>query len=242
MIYYVILKRASGAPGGLHMSGSMNPNGTVKNYAVQKNPKKIFTYTGSAAVYAGAAPKKSDLPVVVFVPGLSQAASFFFGENSMYEKAFSNGFRTAFVSFDMPGGKSKDMWSNGEMLSQQLKDICAYYKTPRVIIVAHSKGGVDSQTAAVYFDAGNLVERTITLSTPHFGSQLADIAYSSAGFALAELIGAHSSGCFSMQTGYMRQYRSMTDESPLNTTPIFTFAGNGGDRNFTKMWASSLNT
>lgn len=222
------------------MSASSSANVRTKGATTLKKPEKIFTYQGSAAVYAGAVPNDGDTQVVVFVPGLGQSASFFWGDNSMYEKAYRNGFRTAFANFDIPDGKSKDMWSNGEVLAKQITDICAYYKTPRVVIVAHSKGGVDAQTAAVYFGAGNLIERIITLSTPHWGSQLADIAYSSAGFALAELIKAHSPGCFAMQTGYMSQYRSMTDESHDNIAPIYTFAGNGGDKEFSKIWAGSL--
>jgi hypothetical protein len=158
----------------------------------------------------------------------------------MYASAFASGFRTAFVNFDMPGGKSQDMWFDGETLARQITDVCGFYKTPRVILVAHSKGGVDAQTAAVHFGAENLVERIITLSTPHFGSQLADIAYSTKGFALAELIGAHSSGCFSMQTGYMQRYRYNIDESPNNTSLIQTFSGNGTDAEFTRIWAGSL--
>lgn len=222
------------------MSVSSSIGIRARGTATLKKPEKIFTYSGSAAVYAGAVPNHGDTPVAVFVPGLGQSASFFWGNNSMYEKAYASGLRTAFISFDIPDGKSKDMWSNGEVLAQQITDICAYYKMPRVVIVAHSKGGVDAQTAAVYFGAGNLIERIITLSTPHWGSQLADIAYSSAGFALAELVKAHSPGCFAMQTGYMSQYRNMTDENPENIMPIHTFAGNGGDKEFSKIWAGSL--
>lgn len=208
-----------------------------------KKPETVYTYPGGAAVYAGAIPfgvSDSQKPVVVFVPGLGQSAQFYWGGNSMYESAYSSGYRTAFVSFSLPNQQSQDMWSNGETLARELTDICSYYHVPRVVIVAHSKGGVDAQTSAVYFGASRIIDSIITLSTPHWGSQLADIAYSSAGWPFAELIKAHSPGCFSMQTGYMREFRGMTDVKPENITPVKTFAGNGGADEFTKTWAGSL--
>jgi hypothetical protein len=218
-----------------------NIKAAKKTAAVTPNsPVKIHTYGGSAALYAGASPSGSDASVILFVPGLGESAQFFYKGNSMYADAFKSGCRTAFASFDIPGGKAQDMWANGEILARQISDACAYFNTPRLTIVSHSKGGVDAQTAAVHFGAANLVDRIITLSSPNWGSQLADLAYSSKGFALAELIGAHSPGCFSMQTCYMNRYRLMTDNSANNTIPILTFAGNGSDAEFTRIWAGSL--
>ncbi len=48
----------------------------------------------------------------------------------------------------------------------------------KVNIVAHSKGGIDSQTALVHFGAHSYVNNIITLSTPFHGTALADLAYS----------------------------------------------------------------
>lgn len=208
-----------------------------------KKPETIYTYPNGAAVYAGLVPHgaaDSKKPVVVFVPGLGKSAQFFWGRNSMYESAYFSGFRTAFVSFNLPGKQSQDMWSNGKILARQLADICSYYHVPRVVIVAHSKGGVDAQTAAVNFDAAGIIDSIVTLSTPHWGSQLADIAYSTAGWPFAELIREHSPGCFAMQTGCMREFRRMIDKRPQNITTIKTFAGNGGTDEFSRMWAGSL--
>lgn len=209
-----------------------------------KEPERIFTYPGGAAVYAGAAPSSEtagDKPVVVFVPGLGGVAQSFWEGNSMYENAYNSGFRTAFVGFSIPGGKAEDMWSNGKQLARQLADICSYFNVPRVVIVAHSKGGVDSQTAAVYYGAAEYIGSIITLSTPHWGSQLADIAYSTVGWSIAELMKAHSPGCYSMQTGYMREYRRITDNKSQNKTPIKTFAGNAGNNDeFSKTWFGSF--
>jgi pimeloyl-ACP methyl ester carboxylesterase len=208
-----------------------------------KLPEKIFTCPDGSAVYAGSVPPGAsygEKPVVVFVPGLGSHAKTFWNKNTMYENAYRSGYRTAYIEFNMPGKMSLNMWNNGESLAHMLSDICSHYHVPRVVIVAHSKGGVDSQTAAVFYGAANHIEKIITLSTPHFGSQLADFAYSSAGWAFAELIKAHSPGCFAMQTGSMREFRAMTDSNSNNITPIITFAGNGGADELTRMRVSSM--
>lgn len=202
-------------------------------------PRKIFTYGGQASVYCDGS-ANIEGPVIVFVPGLGGTAGQFFEHNTIFESALQSGFRAAVVNFEFPGGKSLDMWSNGRMLAKQLSDICLFFNTKKVIVIAHSKGGVDSQAAAVYFGAEDLIDRIITLSTPHWGSQLADIAYSSAGWAFAELVKAHSPGCFAMQTGCMSEFRKLTDDNSHNTVPIQTFAGNGGSDELTRMWFSSI--
>lgn len=196
--------------------------------------------------YAGAVPPgAAECPVVVFVPGLGQPASSwwredeFYGVNDMYRLAFADGYRTAFVGFAAPGMKPMDMWQNGRILAWQLKDICRYFKTPSVIVVAHSKGGVDAETAGAYYDAGTVIEKLITLSTPHWGSQLADLAYSSFGWHLGELLHVHSDGCYVMQTEYMAEYRRLTAKQPALQS-LDTLAGCGGGPAFSKLWAGSL--
>jgi len=194
--------------------------------------------------YAGAEPKNTgNNPVLVFVPGLGQPAKSFwdkgelYGVNHLYTMAFNDGFRTAFAGFIWFGDKPNDMWVDGKLLSLQLKEICSYYKTESVIIIAHSKGGVDAQTAVVYYGAAPMVRRIITLSTPHWGSQLANLAYSSVGWPIADIMGQHSEGCFCMQTSYMSDYRRKTDSNVNNSVPIQTFAGSGDAPFFTDLWA-----
>lgn len=204
-----------------------------------EKPKIIRTYEEKASVYA-LTKKLVGKPVIVFIPGLGDAASNFFENNPMFYDAVNCGFNAAVVNFDFPNGKSLDMWHNGNILAKQISDICSYFNVRKVTAVAHSKGGVDAQTAAVHCGAHELFDSIITLATPHWGSQLADIAYSTVGWALAELIKAHSPGCFSMQTAYMSEFRKITDSKPTNIVPIKTFAGNGGADELTRMWFSSI--
>jgi hypothetical protein len=228
--------------GGLRVKVHRNPLIRSASLPVSE-PEPIFWDQNGAAVYAGKFPVSSDYanrPVLVFVPGLGKSAPYFWDENTLYENAYNSGFRTAFVSFGPQGEKPQDMWKNGELLARQLEDICAYYRVTRVTVIAHSKGGVDTQTAAVHCGAAAQIARIITLSTPHFGSQLADIAYSTAGWGVADIIRAHSPGCYCMQTGFMGAFRDVTDSSAQNTTPIFTFAGNGGADTPSRLQATAL--
>lgn len=208
-------------------------------------PQLIHTYdeAGHGGWYAGSV-GRPDAPVIVFVPGLGQPARSFwekselYGLNEMYTRASAEGFRTAFVGFAAEKQKPMDMWNNGRILAWQLEDICRYYRTEAVTVVAHSKGGVDAQTAAVYYGAAGRMESLYTLSSPHWGSELADLAYSSAGFSLGEHMGVHSDGCYVMQTGYMREYRYKTDTAG-RVVPLFTFAGCGSGPAFSRVWAGA---
>lgn len=208
-------------------------------------PRLIHTYddAGRGGWYAGTV-EWPGAPVVVFVPGLGQPARSFweksevYGLNEMYARATAEGFRTAFVGFAAEKERPMDMWRNGRILAWQLADICMHYQTPAVTLVAHSKGGVDAQTAAVYYGAAGRIRGLYTLSSPHWGSELADLAYSSVGFSLGERMGVHSDGCYVMQTGYMRAYREKTDTAG-RAVPLYTFAGCGSGPAFSRVWAGA---
>jgi triacylglycerol esterase/lipase EstA (alpha/beta hydrolase family) len=117
------------------------------------------------------------------------------------------------------------MWDNGKLLADKIKIISNHFEK-KLIVIAHSKGGVDTQTALVYNGATPYVQRVITLSSPHHGSQLADLAYSSWAGWLADIIGSQNPGTSTLQTSYMKYFRSKTDAlSNTATIPFFTFAG-----------------
>lgn len=218
--------------------GGIMANATAGNKPYK--PKLVMESSGAdySAVYAGEMPHGSEnRPVLVFVPGLGASASCYWESNDMYLMAYKAGYRTAFTNFAR-GKNNRDMWHNGQILARQLEFICSFYKAKKLVLIAHSKGGVDSQAAAVHYGTSGMVEKLITLSTPHWGSQLADIAYSTAGWALAEVLHAHSDGCFVMQTGYMKGFRSVTDKK--STVAIDTFGGNCGGPELSPTWAGSV--
>jgi len=152
-------------------------------------------------------------PVLVFVHGKGGSASVWWGDtmyhgiNDMRTYAYNDGYRTAYVDLYPEG----TMWDNGELLANMLNQITAYYGVNKVVIVAHSKGGVDANTASAHFGASSKIAKVITLGTPHWGSPLADLAYSNWASWLAELLGQLTDATYVMQTGYMEGFRVSTD-------------------------------
>jgi triacylglycerol esterase/lipase EstA (alpha/beta hydrolase family) len=177
--------------------------------------------------YVGATPDHLDpnAPVILFVQGLNSSARTWFDNNDMYVTAYNAGFQTAFVELFDAGGTSEDMWDNGQLLAELIEEIYQYFGKP-LVLVTHSKGGIDAQTALVHYGVYPYVSNVITLSSPHFGSELADLAYSSWAGWLAGILGSRSDATYSLQTSYMNYFRSITDQHPnVNKNNYYTFAG-----------------
>jgi pimeloyl-ACP methyl ester carboxylesterase len=171
---------------------------------------------------------------ILFIHGINTTSdTWWINGNDISESARSHGFETAFINLS----GTNDMWSNGLLLAEKLKEISDYFQK-EVVILSHSKGGIDAQTALVYHGASLYVKRVITLSTPHYGSELADLAYSKWADWLTETLGSKSDAVFSLQTGYMKAYRQRTDQlSNCEKTPFYTFGGTGwGSMNSELFW------
>ncbi len=167
-----------------------------------------------------------DKPVLLFVHGLTSQAKIWYEDNDMYQYAYNNGYQTAFINMYDITGTPEDMWKDGELLAAKIKEISQRYGGKKIVIIAHSKGGVDTQAALVRYNAYPYVSRVITLSTPHHGSELADLAYSSWAGWLADLVGSQSPGTSSLQTSYMQYFRSEMDKDPdVNKVPFYTMGG-----------------
>ncbi|MGM0851312.1 MAG: esterase/lipase family protein [Bacillota bacterium] len=173
-------------------------------------------YVGTTPSYV--APSKHP---ILFVHGLNSSSNTWWNENNMYDTAYQNGYETAFIDLY----PTKNMWDNGALLAQKIRDIYDYYGE-KVVVVAHSKGGIDTQSALVHYGAYPYVSRIITLSTPHYGSQLADLAYSSWAGWLTGILGSKNDATYSLQTGYMSYFRSEMDHHQnVNRNPVYTFGG-----------------
>lgn len=191
------------------------------------------------AWYIGQTPEnlQPDTPVLLFVPGLNSVAQVFWEDNDMYQTAYQAGYQTAFVQLHDAGGENADMRNNGSLLASKIQEISNHFGGKDITIVAHSKGGVDSQTALTYYGASEYVDNVITLSSPHHGSQLADLAYSSGAGWLADLIGMQGEGTASMQMAYMENFRSMTDSNPdAYRNNYFTLGGTDWGSMFSSNW------
>ncbi|RWZ58635.1 hypothetical protein EQV77_06620 [Halobacillus fulvus] len=158
---------------------------------------------------------------ILFVHGLNSSSDTWYNNNDMYATAFQNGYETSFIDLN----SDKSMWANGQLLAQKVQEIYQHFGE-KVVVVAHSKGGIDTQSALVHYGADPYIERLITLSTPHYGSELADLAYSGWAGWLAGILGSKNEATYSLQTGYMDYFRSQTDNHPnVYQTPIYTVGG-----------------
>ncbi|AFM02887.1 PGAP1-like protein [Bernardetia litoralis DSM 6794] len=159
-------------------------------------------------IYYGATPSnlRAGSPVIVFIHGYSSRASTWWEDNDMYSKAYADGYRTAFVSVH----PDKDMWVNGELFNTMLGTITNHFSVNKVVVVAHSKGGLDTDAALVHYGATSKVERAITLSSPHHGTPLADLAQSGWVSWLSGVFGQVNDATNSLQTGYASYFRSQT--------------------------------
>ncbi len=179
-------------------------------------------------------------PVLLFVPGLNNVAQIFWENNDMYQTAVDAGYQTAFIQLYDAGGASADMWNNGALLADKIQEISNHFNKP-ITVIAYSKGGVDTQTALTYYGAATYVDNVITLSSPHHGSQLADLAYSSWSSWLADLIGAKGDGTYAMQTGYMANFRSNIDTQPLAYyNDYYTLGGTAWGSAFSSTWYGGM--
>ncbi|UFJ40575.1 alpha/beta hydrolase [Brevibacillus humidisoli] len=184
--------------------------------------------------YAGETPANLDptKPVLLFVQGLNSAASTWWDNNDMYETAYESGYQTAFVELNDSAGTPKNMWNNGLLLAELIQKVSDYFQK-EIVIVAHSKGGIDTQAALIHYGAHPYVSRVITLGSPHHGSQVANLAYSSWAGWLADLIGQQNEATYSLQTGYMNYFREVTDSHENRSkNSYYTLAGDN--------WYSSI--
>ncbi|MBB6452689.1 triacylglycerol lipase [Salirhabdus euzebyi] len=185
--------------------GKDDPSGVPGQWYVGDEPSYIST----------------DKHPILFVHGLNSSSNTWWNENDMYATAYNNGYETSFIDLY----PTKNMWDNGYLLAEKLRDIYNHFGE-KVVVVAHSKGGIDTQSALVHYGAHPYVERVITLSTPHHGSQLADLAYSSWAGWLSGILGSKNDATYSLQTGYMSYFRNLTDRhADVYQNPIYTFGG-----------------
>lgn len=185
------------------------------------------------AIYEGATPPNYDpaKPTILFVQGLHGAAvdwwdaTEYHGTNDMLNTAYTAGYKTFFVDLWDADGPAATSLKNGRLLNDQIAYIVDYWGIDSLNIVAHSKGGLDSNTAVIV-GAHHYVQNIITLSSPHWGSPLVDLAQSSWTDWLADILGYNDAGTKFLQTANMAWFRSVVDPKPQNdNTHYYTFGG-----------------
>jgi pimeloyl-ACP methyl ester carboxylesterase len=201
------------------------------------------------SIYYGAVPPENPAgPVLVFVHGYRGTADNWWTItshdelNDMYIMAYQAGYRTAFVSLGGPdGSETGTMWANGEVLRWQLGIIANHYGVDTLDIVAHSKGGVDTEAYVVHYGGWRLVRHVFTLGSPHHGTELADLLYSDWAGWLARLLGLQDEATYTLQTGYMQLFRALTDPMVATQGVIYyRAAGTDTGPQFSGLWLSGL--
>jgi triacylglycerol lipase len=84
-----------------------------------------------------------------------------------------NGAKVFFGNTDSWGGYE----SNAEILKATIDRVLEETNSEKVNIIAHSKGGIDSRYLIWNYNYGNKVASLTTISTPHHGSEIADLIY-----------------------------------------------------------------
>ncbi|MEX3713292.1 alpha/beta fold hydrolase [Cytobacillus horneckiae] len=196
--------------------------------------------------FLGSTPPNLDpnKPPIVFVQGKNGSSTSWYGEteyhgvNDMYTKAYEAGYQTVFVQlYDAAGNGSSSQYANGELLASLLQDISQHFNGKKVNIIAHSKGGPDTQAALIHYGAHQYVGRVFTLGSPHHGSHLADLAYSWWAGWLGTLLGQKDDGTYSLQVGEMAHFRSLTDNhSNALKNKYYTVAGTNKGPAMSALW------
>ncbi len=203
----------------------------------QSAPVLIYGNGNAGSVYVGEIPSGSESkPVLVFVHGKSSSPDVWYSDNDMYSLAYSWGYRTAFVKLE----PEASMWTNGATLNNLLNVIADYFGTNNLVVVAHSKGGIDTETAIFHYGNTN-VKQVMTLSTPYWGSPLADLAYSKWLWWLAAILGLRTDAAYVLQTGYMAWFRSVTDPLySMNPVPTYSYSSWFDGTPFTWPWRDNF--
>jgi hypothetical protein len=197
----------------------------------------VNTSGNSGNWYSGAVPSGGgqDKPVLVFVQGLHSSASQWF-QDGMYQYAYDAGYRTAFVQLADSDGTGGSIQTNGSILTKQLQAITSDYGVSLVDIICHSKGGDDTQAAIAYDGANRYINEVFELSTPNYGSQLADLSYSWWAGWLASLLGQRDAAVYDLQTSRMDSFRNQYDNT-LGSTHVDFYTSSGTNHG---AWFSSL--
>lgn len=199
-----------------HLTTPLVEVSAVAGAPIAASPGTITYYPEDAA--------DPDKPVVVFVHGFSAGPEDFFGSDGFAGAAREANYRVAVVALH----PDESFTTNGALLGQALPAIAAYYDVRKLVVVAHSKGGVDTDAAMLFEGRTDRVKSVITLSTPHWGTPLADLADSDWLWWLAELFGRRNPAQRAMKPASMALFRAQAAAHPRNTFEWFDVRTAGG--------------
>lgn len=181
-------------------------------------------------IYYGSVPPGGEAaPVLVFIHGLDGTASFFWTSgNDMYARAYTAGYRTAFISMSADNTPNNErVATNAAMIFSTLPVVLRHYGARKIFFIGHSKGGLDLQYAmAQYPGVRGAAAMVFTLATPNQGDALADWCFGP-GKTIARLLGLFNPGMADLRTSVVQAYRAAFD--PIFKTAGIPFYTLGGD-------------
>ena len=166
--------------------------------------------------------------VLVFVHGYRCSGKIWTTNNNIINKAVLSGYRTAIVELN----PSDNIVSNGSMLTAQLREILIKYDVDKTVLICHCKGGIDVQSAIYHNNADTYIQSVITLSSPHWGTPIADIVFNNDVKQIKEETKEHHvKAMYDIQSSVMLSFRHVFDNDPrCASVPFFTVAATGKDK------------
>jgi triacylglycerol esterase/lipase EstA (alpha/beta hydrolase family) len=129
--------------------------------------------SGSFDSLAAAQANRTRLPIVMLhgAAGFDQIGplEYYFG---VKDRLRSDGYQVFFTSVD----PFQRIEVRAAQLATQINAILAQTRAPRVHLIGHSQGGLDGRYLISRLGFGNRVATLTTISTPHHGSRVADVA------------------------------------------------------------------
>lgn len=126
-----------------------------------------------AQALAAASANRTRLPIVLLhgASGFDQIGpiEYFWG---VKDRLRSDGYQVFVTSVD----PFQRIEVRAGQLATQISAILAQTGAPRVHLIGHSQGGLDARYLISHLGFGNRVATLTTVSTPHHGSQVADVA------------------------------------------------------------------
>jgi pimeloyl-ACP methyl ester carboxylesterase len=175
-------------------------------------------------------------PVLVFIHGFRGTASNWWVNNDMYSRAYSAGYRTAFMSMSADNSRNdSDFATNGLVIRTLLPSVLTHYGVSKVYFVGHSEGGLDIESALMDAATLNATTAVFTIDSPNQGTALADCAQGPTGtlcYAAAQFFQLNGPALMSMTTANVAKFRATAD--PYFTTAgvqFYTLAGTTGTGN-----------
>ncbi len=147
----------------------------LKEAQLPKPNQISLTYLNSLGernILYGQTPPNYNGELIIFNHGYIGSTESMLIGNEMYERAYEEGYQTAFVATT----RGEGLWINGAILGQAIDQITTHYQVPEAYLVVHSNGGKASEVALFHENKRNKIKRVISLGTPFHGTQLADLS------------------------------------------------------------------